>query len=210
VHQAVGLVGSRLCHTPLSFSSLLISDFEVTVLVVHQTRALAMAIIKASSTSGSIHASISSKSQQTSKEIPAGTNSVDIREEAVSIVIEPIWSLEPVRATQNNKYELMAINGGDKDSTTSTDTEMPLNTNFKGAVVNDRAQKQRKSTQKYKYNLPSDYKARFPQIASKLNAFNKIMIQPSSYLQDAPIQPASADVCMQHARQFLACYVTTH
>jgi hypothetical protein len=74
------------------------------------------------------------------------TNSVDIqKEEAVSKVIEP-WSFEPVRATQNNKDELMAINGGGKNSTTSTDTETPLHTNFKGAVVNDRAQIERKST----------------------------------------------------------------
>jgi hypothetical protein len=204
------LLAQDFVDRPEVFSSLLISDFEFTVLVAHQTRALAMAIIKASSTSDSIHASTSSESQQTSNESPVGTNSVDIRKEE-AILIEPIWSFEPVRASHNDKDELIAVNGGGENSTTSIDTvETPLHTNFKGAVVNDRAQKRRKSTEKYEYGLPPDYKTRFPQLASELDAFNKFMIRPSSYSQEAPIRPATADVYMRHARQFLGWYVTTH
>ena len=91
--------------------------------------------------------------------------------------------------------------------TTTTSSRKNLQQEFKNLVVNKKAQKRRKAADKYEYGLPTDYPIKYPKLASDLDEFFTFMTQPSTHSQEDPIRPATAEVYIRHAKQFLGWYV---
>ena len=85
---------------------------------------------------------------------------------------------------------------------------MPTYSNPRSITVNEKAVKRRRqAAESYEYGLPTNYIDLYPTLALELGAFEKFMTQPSIYSQQDPIRPATADIYLRHAKQFLGWYI---
>lgn len=158
---------------PEMFSSLLMSDFDFPPLIAHQTRALVMGMIKSqeardAGTENALGIPSVTRVINNSEEKPKGTS--------LNHKIDPTSNVE------NDKAKETIGQKENPNRLSQADTK-PLHKNFKKTVVNEKAQKRREASGSYEYGLPSDYKIRFPKLASELADFFLFMTQPSTSSQ---------------------------
>ena len=220
----VVLLARDFVDRPEVFSSLLINDFGFPPLAAHQTRALAMAVIKGGKdqkiimkpTTTTSSSKVNGKQQQEAN-TSNGENPKKNNNEVE--IIEP-WTVgkktkqsKPKAVTKTSPRKEVKISSSEereemnlKETENNIDKSNKKNAKrigFKSIVVNEKAKARRKNGQ-YEYALNEDS---FPQLAKDLKAFYAFMTRPSPHSQEDPIRPATADVYMRHARQFLGWYV---
>jgi hypothetical protein len=175
--QDLMLLAQDFVDRPEVFSSLLINDFDFPPLVAHQTRALAMAILK-------------EKDDADNKE--ASTDDNQNVDNSSSQMISGMKTNELMVGTNGT-----VLNGNSTKQLFSAK-------DFRSTVVNEKQKRRKQSVDNFEYGLPKDYANIYPRLASELNqGFYEFMIKPSTHSQEDPIRPATAKIYMTHARLFL-------
>jgi phosphorylcholine metabolism protein LicD len=204
--NTLSVLAQDFVERPEVFSTILINDFGFPALVAHQTRAVAMAVVK--------NAAVATYDQQQQEE---AKNQEQQQQSQLIVKIEP-WTIRRDKATTKPNQSPVDFTtkatgkqttsstdkNGSKSSETTLDQEQkPRRDGFKKVVVNEKAKARRKNGN-YEYALNEKM---FPQLADDLLAFYAFMTRPSPHSQEDPIRPATADVYMRHVRQFLGWYV---
>jgi hypothetical protein len=202
--NSLTLLARDFVERPEVFASILINDFGFPPLAAHQTRAVAMAVIK--------HGNTKKEKEE------ATPPTLKVEAEPWNIIRDEERSNGSITMSQPNTNKSKTTKREKvnkiKDSPLKNSTDAHLETfadqkqkkkksNFKRMVVNEKA-KARRRAGNYEYALHEEM---FPQLASDLQSFYAFMTRPSTHSQEDPIRPATADVYMRHARQFMGWYV---
>lgn len=193
------LLAKDFVERPEVFSSLLINDFGFPPLAAHQTRALAMAVIKEKNT-----LTHDVKDAKEAKESTVDLEPWTITKENTTNESRKQEVSEKKAKTKDNKRITKPIEENNNEAETESEIKSKeKRKNFKSIIVNEKAKARRKSGD-YEYALNE---GEFPHLAKDLEEFYSFMTRPSPHSQEDPIRSATADVYMRHARQFLGWYV---
>lgn len=199
--QNLNLIAKDFVNRPEVFSSLLMSDFDLSPLVAHQTRAAIMNQWKNGKETDNNKPSISRQDQETIH-LSDAASVVDIPFVGVPIngKVPPIDMKDKVDAHGNGSTIKLEVS-----------ESAPSSIAYKAVVLNKQARMRRSNPSAgQEYGLPADYKTKFSTISSQLDGFYLFMTRPATLNQEDPIRPATADIYMRHARQFLGWYATTY
>jgi hypothetical protein len=208
---------------PEAFSSLLQTDFALTPLLAHQTRAIVMDIIRH-------HGNLQQES------LPA----IDSRSPSLFPIPHlegkeehslnpglpsPIESDAYQRVLNSSSIQADRIN-----IVVSPKKKNVPGVSFRQVVVDERAKRRRSKASSslsspessstgeaqaenidinptYDYGLPKNYHSRYPILSSELREFFLFMTQPTPFAQEDPIRDATATVYVRHAKLFLGWYL---
>lgn len=215
--NSLALLAQDFVERPEVFAAVLINDFGFPPLVAHQTRAVAMAVVKQNSV-----AKDEPQKQEMEEETPSQEKMLQPKS-----TVEP-WTLrkeasttkpnqsQSASATKNpagkkntkaSPGELTSIDKQGNESSENSGIEekeqKQQRSGFKKIIVNEKAKARRKKGN-YEYSLNEKI---FPQLSIDLQTFYAFMTRPSPHSQEDPIRAATADVYMRHARQFLGWYI---
>ncbi|KAG7341900.1 hypothetical protein IV203_006992 [Nitzschia inconspicua] len=179
------LLAQDFVDRPEVFSTLLISDFDFPPLVAHQTRALAMSLVRGKQ---NLETSLNSE-LNTQSETPKDDDE-----------LHP--ALSGVKGSSETLPEI--VKGIKSTTTLIPGPQRYTNREFVSTVVNERQRKRMNTADNFEYGLSKNYAETYPQLALEIeDRFYKFMTQPSTYSQEDPIRPSTAKIYLRHAKLFL-------
>lgn len=178
------LLASDFVDRPEVFSSLLQSDFGLDPMSAHRTRAAVMNVMSIHQTPWN-----GAKLSQTEDRNLSLDSKNDLQRSGSSF--------SPSESKRGDEAP------GDVGAGTR-----PL---YKSVVVNDKAKRRKAAAdEKHDYGLHVNCHDLHPILADELDDFFTFMTRPSTGSQESPIKPATANIYMRHARQFLGWFLSQH
>lgn len=199
------LLAQDFVDRPEVFSSLLISDFDFPPLVAHQTRALAMSLVRDKQERQKEEDAIITETKRDISVI----NGVESSAAAAAASSVKSDISKPSAINGNSDSMPIAVNSNvtthlENNHKTANIPKRFTNKEFVGTIVNERQRKRMSSVDKFEYGLPRDYANKYPTLAAEIEEqYYKFMTQPSTHSQEDPIRPSTAKIYLRHAKLFL-------